>query len=69
MHAAWLQQHVQTSSILLKTTEKNSVIPKYEVQHTDDVSVGIIPEELYECAKAGADVCPVSAIKIEPIEE
>jgi len=54
---------------LAEDNGKNSVVPKYEIEHTDSKSVGVIPEELYGCAKAGADVCPVGAIKIEPIEE
>ncbi|ADM28142.1 ferredoxin [Ignisphaera aggregans DSM 17230] len=54
---------------LAEDNGKNSVVPKYEVEHTDSISIGIIPEELYSCAKMGADVCPVNAIKIEPIEE
>jgi len=49
--------------------DKNRVVDKYSVELTPDRSVGIIPEELYECAKAGADVCPVSAITIEKIED
>jgi len=48
---------------------KNRVVAKYSVELTPDISVGIIPEELYECAKNGADVCPVSAISIEKIED
>jgi len=47
---------------------KNSVIPKYEVEHTESISVGIVPEELYECAVRGAEVCPVNAIKVEPVD-
>lgn len=48
---------------------KNRVVAKYSVELTPEISVGIIPEELYECAKNGADVCPVSAISIEKIED
>ncbi len=47
---------------------KNRVVAKYSVQTTRDISIGEIPEELYECAKSGADVCPVGAIRIEKIE-
>ncbi|MCS7104963.1 MAG: ferredoxin [Thermofilaceae archaeon] len=47
---------------------KNRVVDKYSVQLTDEVSVGIIPEELAECAINGADACPVEAIKVETIE-
>ncbi|MEM2527811.1 MAG: ferredoxin [Ignisphaera sp.] len=47
---------------------KNRVVERYSVKTDDNISIGEIPEELYECAKAGADVCPVSAIKIERID-
>ena len=47
---------------------KNRVIEKYSVKTDTSVSIGEIPEELYECARNGADVCPVGAIKIEKIE-
>jgi len=48
---------------------KNRIVAKYSVELTPDISIGIIPEELYECTKNGADVCPVSAISIEKIED
>lgn len=48
---------------------KTKVVDKYSVETNDKISIGIIPEELYECAKSGADVCPVGAIRIEKIEE
>lgn len=48
---------------------KNRVVAKYSVELTPEISVGIVPEELYECAKAGMEVCPVSAIRVEKIEE
>jgi len=48
---------------------KNRVIAKYSVELTPELSVGEIPEELYECARVGAEACPVDAIKIEKIEE
>ncbi|MEL9908598.1 MAG: ferredoxin [Desulfurococcus sp.] len=47
---------------------KNRVVAKYSVELTHEISIGIIPEELYECAKSGAEVCPVSAIRVEKIE-
>lgn len=47
---------------------KNRVVEKYSIRTDDSISIGEIPEELYECAKAGADVCPVNAIKIEKID-
>ena len=46
---------------------KNRVVARYSVHTDDSTSIGEIPEELYECAKQGADVCPVNAIKIEKI--
>lgn len=48
---------------------KNRVIDKYSVELTPELSVGVIPEELYDCARAGAEACPVDAIRIEKIEE
>lgn len=48
---------------------KNRVVDKYAVETNGDISVGVIPEELYECAKNSAEVCPVGAIKIEPVEQ
>lgn len=48
---------------------KNKVVDEYSVELSPEKSIGIIPEELYECAKNGADVCPVDAIVIEKIEE
>ncbi|ADV64867.1 ferredoxin [Desulfurococcus mucosus DSM 2162] len=46
---------------------KNRVVAKYSVETTSEVSVGVIPGELYECAKSAAEICPVSAISIEEI--
>lgn len=46
-------------------TGKNRVVEKYSVQTDERVSIGIIPEELRECAENGAAVCPVNAIKVE----
>lgn len=44
---------------------KNQVVPKYQVEHSDSISVGIIPGELYECALSAVQSCPVEAIKLE----
>lgn len=46
---------------------KAKIVDKYNVETNDNISIGIIPEELCECAKSGAEVCPVAAIKIEKI--
>ena len=47
---------------------KNRVSEQYSKKITDDSSVGIVPDDLYQCAKEGADVCPVSAITVEKTE-
>lgn len=47
---------------------KNKVVDKYSVELTQEKSIGVIPEEVYECAKSGADVCPVGAITIEEVK-
>ncbi|MEM4487669.1 MAG: ferredoxin [Desulfurococcaceae archaeon] len=44
---------------------KNRVVDKYSTQKDENISIGIIPEELYECAKTAAGACPVGAITIE----
>ncbi len=46
---------------------KNQVAPKYEVEHSDSISVGIIPGELYECTLSAVQSCPVEAIRLEKI--
>ncbi|MEM2024972.1 MAG: ferredoxin [Desulfurococcaceae archaeon] len=44
---------------------KNRVINKYSTKTDESISIGIIPEELYECAKSAAGACPVGAITVE----
>jgi ferredoxin len=53
---------------LANNNGKNRVNEQYSKETTDDSSVGIIPDDLYQCAKEGADVCPVSAITVEKAE-
>lgn len=48
---------------------KNKVTEKYSVETSESSAVGLIPEELYECVKQAADVCPVSAIRVEVVRE
>ncbi|MEM0355062.1 MAG: ferredoxin [Desulfurococcaceae archaeon] len=48
---------------------KNRVVDKFSIETSDKLSIGIVPEELHECVKSGAEVCPVSAIRIERIED
>ncbi|MCX8184215.1 MAG: ferredoxin [Sulfolobales archaeon] len=45
--------------------QKTRVVEKYSVKVDENVSIGEIPEELYECALKAAEACPVAAIKIE----
>lgn len=48
---------------------KVRVTDKYSKYFDTKVSVGEIPDTLYNCAKEAADSCPVDAIKIEKIQE
>jgi len=45
---------------------KAQIVEKYR---TGSVGEGVIPEELGECAKSGAEACPVQIIHVEEIEE
>jgi len=47
---------------------KNRVIEQYSKETTDELSTGEIPDELYQCAKEGADVCPVQGITIKKVD-
>ena len=47
--------------------QKNRVVGRYSTEISENLSIGEIPEELFECAKKGADVCPVAAIKVEKV--
>jgi ferredoxin len=50
-------------------TGKNHIRPEYLEEETEIISVGLIPEELYECVRIAADGCPTQAIRIEKVEE
>jgi len=54
--------------VLANDNGKNRVNEQYSKETTDDSSVGIVPDDLFQCAKEGADVCPVSAITVEKAE-
>ncbi|RLF23015.1 MAG: ferredoxin [Thermoprotei archaeon] len=47
---------------------KSRVVDQYSKKLTDEISIGEIPDELYECVKEAADYCPVNAIVIEKVE-
>lgn len=46
---------------------KAVVVEQYRVD--GNPTVGIIPEELKDCAEQAAQACPVQIIHIEPVEE
>ncbi|MCD6487909.1 MAG: ferredoxin [Desulfurococcales archaeon] len=54
--------------VLGEDNGKNRVTDDYVIKNTESTSIGIVPENMYECVKRAADSCPVLAIKIEPIE-
>ena len=43
---------------------KNKVVDKYSIYLDKRTSIGIIPEELYECVMKAVKVCPAKSIKI-----
>ncbi len=45
-----------------------SIRPEWRVRG-DDPSVGVVPEELYECVKAVEEVCPLGIVRVEKLEE
>lgn len=45
-------------------SRKTEIVDKHSVHINDNTFVGIVSEELYECVKAGANVCPVGAIRV-----
>lgn len=47
---------------------RNRVVERYSVELSGDLSVGVVPEELEECARRGAEICPVEAIRVEPLD-
>lgn len=47
---------------------KTRITQKYSVQTSLDISIGIIPAILYDCAKQATEACPYGAITIEQIE-
>jgi ferredoxin len=44
---------------------KNRLLEEYSEHTSEDVSVGVIPDELYDCVKNAADSCPVEAITVQ----
>jgi len=46
-------------------TGKTIIKSDYKVEETSEYSIGLIPDELYECVKKAEENCPVQAISIE----
>lgn len=46
---------------------KNRIVSEYAVENSPELSVGEVPEDLYDCVKSAADSCPVAAITVEKI--
>ena len=44
---------------------KNRLVEAYSTETSSDVSAGLIPDELYVCARKAADACPVQAITLD----
>ena len=48
---------------------KNRVVDEFSVELSETRSVGVVPDELYECVKTAAESCPVGAISVEKVSE
>lgn len=44
---------------------KNRLVDKHSEKTLEATSMGVIPEELYDCVKQAAEACPVQAIIVE----
>ena len=51
--------------VLDHDTTKNRVVKEYSVRTDNEVSIGEAPIELLKYIRSAANVCPVSAIKVE----
>ena len=47
---------------------KSQIVAKWRI-NPDDVSQGIVPEDLKDCVQAAAEACPVNIIHFEEIKE
>jgi len=43
---------------------KNRLLEEYSEETSDDISTGIVPDDLYDCVREAADACPVQAITV-----
>lgn len=44
---------------------KDRLLDKYSKETSNDISLGIISDNLYDCVREAADVCPVQAITVQ----
>jgi ferredoxin len=51
--------------VLGEDNGKNRLVEAYSSETSNDVSTGVIPEELYACARKAAAACPVQAITVD----
>lgn len=54
-----------TVFVLGKDNGKNRLVEAYSNETSNDVSTGVIPDELYTCARKAAAACPVQAITFD----
>jgi ferredoxin len=48
---------------------KSQIVEQYRVEHSEEKSVGIVPEDLEDCVASAAESCPTGIIHYEKIEE
>lgn len=51
--------------ILGEDNGKNRLVEEYSEEISEDVSRGLVPDELYECVMKASDACPVQAITVQ----
>ncbi len=52
---------------VLADNGKNKVVDAYSESLSDELSVGVVPEDLQDCVEQTAEACPAQAITVEPI--
>lgn len=53
--------------VLGEDNGKNRLVEKYSEKTSEDISMGVIPEDLYDCVMRASEACPVQAIIVEKI--
>jgi ferredoxin len=44
---------------------KNRLLEKYSEETSENISTGLVPDNLYDCVKKAVDACPVLAITVQ----